>query len=119
MTILLILCASGVFFSSLSAVDAADGAGGIYLPTDSGLPSGTIRGVVENFLKWFLGIFGFLALISFIVSGVMYFVAAGDDRAVEKAKNQMKWSIIGVIVGLMGFIIVQAVTTWLKGSTSF
>ena len=34
----------------------------------------------------------------------------------EKGKDGMKWSIIGVIVGLSGFVIMQAVAALLEGS---
>ena len=84
-----------------------------------GLPSGTIQGVVATFLMWLLGIFGLLAIISFLISGIMYFSAAGNKEDAEKAKKQMEWSILGVIIGLGGLIIVQSVTTWFSGNSFF
>lgn len=92
---------------------------GVSLPTNVGLPQGTLAGVISNFTNWILGIFGFLAIISFVVSGIMYFVSAGDDRQQEKAKKQMQWSIIGVVIGLIGLVIVYAVDALLRGSTGF
>jgi len=85
----------------------------------AGLPSGTVTGVVATFLQWLLGIFGLLALISFLISGIMYFSAVGNKEDAEKAKKNMEWSIIGVIVGLAGLIIVNGITTWLSGSSFF
>ena len=41
--------------------------------------------------------------------------AAGDDKAQEKAKNQMAWSIMGVVIGLAGLSVVYAVDTLLWG----
>ena len=72
------------------------------LPTNVGLPGGNLTSVISNFTNWILGIFGFLAIISFLVSGMMYFFSAGDDKAQEKAKKQMTWSIMGVVIGLIG-----------------
>ena len=94
-------------------------ADGVTWPDDSGLPSGEIQTILLNFLNWLLVIFGMLAIISFVVSGIMYFMATGDDKSAESAKKQMYWSITGVIVGLMGYIILQAVNTWLNGSSEF
>jgi len=88
---------------------------GVSLPTSVGLPSGTLTNIISNLTNWLLGIFGFLAIISFLVSGIMYFLAAGDDKAQEKAKNQMAWSIMGVVIGLAGLIVVYAVDTLLWG----
>ncbi|MCX6766985.1 MAG: pilin [Candidatus Moranbacteria bacterium] len=89
----------------------------VALPTNVGLPGGTLTNIISNFTNWILGIFGFLAIISFVVSGIMYFLAAGDDKAQEKAKNQMTWSIMGVVIGLAGLIVVYAVDTFLRGTS--
>ena len=45
---------------------------GVALPTSSGLASGTLKDILSSAAKWILGIFGFLAIISFVVSGIMY-----------------------------------------------
>ena len=85
------------------------------LPTNVGLPKGNLTGVISNFTNWILGIFGFLAIISFVVSGIMYFLSAGDDTAQEKAKKQMQWSIMGVVIGLVGLVVIYAVDMLLGG----
>ena len=85
-------------------------ASGICLPI-VGLPDPNegILGVVKNLLNWLLGIFGILALISFIVSGIQYLMSAGDKDMAEKAKKHMKYSIYGVLVALSGLIIITAI----------
>lgn len=92
---------------------------GVSLPQGTGLPSGNLTTVISNFTYWILGIFGFLAIISFLISGIMYFLAAGDDKQEEKAKKQMTWSIIGVVIGLVGLVIIYAVNSILGGTTRF
>jgi glucose uptake protein GlcU len=106
---ILVLGAIAGFASRVIAASS----GGITIP-NVGLPKGTIAGVVQNFTMWLLGIFGFLAIIAFIVSGIMYLTAAGDEKRQEKAKNQMYWSITGVIVGLMGYIVIKQINEWLN-----
>lgn len=83
-----------------------------------GLPGGHIYQIISTTLSWLLGIFGFIAIIGFVIAGIMYLTAAGDDGAMEKGKNGMKFSIIGVIVALMGWVIVQAVDLWLSGTSN-
>lgn len=83
--------------------------------TDAKLPSGTIKTIIKNFMLWGLMLLGLFAIIGFAISGIMYLTAAGDDEQQKKAKKAMTYSITGVIVGLIGYIILQAVTTWLKG----
>jgi hypothetical protein len=106
----LIVC--GIFLLGFNAKAA-----GVTWPPDSGLPTGSLSTVISNFTKWLLGIFGFLAIISFVVTGIMYLMSAGDDKQQEKAKSQLQWSIVGVAVGLIGLIVIYAVDSLLRGSS--
>ena len=84
-----------------------------------GLPEGSIIGIVEGILMWILGILSAVSIIGFVIAGIMYLTAAGDETQVGKAKKAMTYSILGVIVGLSGFVILQAVQLMLGGSSSF
>jgi hypothetical protein len=113
---------AAILFSSVAIVSLSvfwANAQGVTLPQNTGLSSKPIADVIANFTSWILGIFGFLAVISFLVSGIMYFFAAGDETAQEKAKKQMQWSIMGVVIGLMGLVIIYAIDALLGGATSF
>lgn len=83
-----------------------------------GLPDGAIYEIISSTLSWLLGIFGFIAIIGFVVAGIFYLTAAGDEGQAEKGKNGMKYSIIGVIVALMGWVVIQAVDRWLSGTNN-
>lgn len=82
-----------------------------------GLPGGSIFGIVENILYWLLGILSVVSVIGFIIAGIMYLTAAGDETQAGKAKKAMLYSIIGVIVGLSGFVVFQAARYMLSGSS--
>jgi hypothetical protein len=105
-------------FVAMFAVVFLANAQGVALPTNVGLPGGDLTSVIANITNWILGIFGFLAIISFLVSGMMYFFSAGDDKAQEKAKKQMTWSIIGVVIGLIGLVVVYTVDMFLRGGSA-
>lgn len=85
----------------------------------SGLPTGTIYQIISSTLSWLLAILGFIAVIGFVIAGILYLTAAGNETQAEKAKNAMTYSIIGVIVALMGYVIIQAVNSWLGTSANF
>jgi hypothetical protein len=91
---------------------------GVCVPTDTGLSDATVADVLLTFMNWILGILGFFGIIAFVISGIQYLVSAGDDDTISTAKRNMKYSIIGVMVALSGFIIIQAVDTLLKGTSS-
>ncbi|HLB50556.1 MAG TPA: hypothetical protein VJL38_00045 [Patescibacteria group bacterium] len=89
------------------------------LEFESDLPGSDLGDLLRNFMMWFLGIFGFVGIIGFLISGFQYLLAAGDESQLEKAKASMKWSLVGVVVGLAGFILIYAVDQFLRGSSSF
>lgn len=88
-------------------------------PMQSGLPVAPIIDIAGSTMDWILGLLGFIAIIGFVVSGILYLTAAGNDGQIKTAKEAMKWSIVGVIVALMGYVIVQAVDVWLSADSYF
>jgi hypothetical protein len=80
----------------------------------TGLPSNTIYNIVTNILSWILGIFGFIGIIGFVISGIIYLTSAGDDNRAETAKKAMQYSILGLIVGLSGLVAIAAIDTMLN-----
>lgn len=100
------------------AVDTSTGwTGGLSaLKTESGLPNKSVREITEGVLLWILAILGFIAIIAFIVAGILYLTAAGNDGQIKTAKAAMTWSIVGVIVALMGYVIIKAADFFLRGS---
>lgn len=82
-------------------------------------PQGGIAQILSNILIWLLAVFGIIAMIGFVISGIQYVVAAGDESTIESAKRNMTYSIIGVIVGLSGFIIIKAIYSALTATPIF
>jgi hypothetical protein len=94
---------------------------GVCFPTGTNLPdpSGGITTIITNILYWILSIFGVLAIIAFVISGIQYILSTGDEKMIDKAKSSMKWSIVGVVVALSGLIIIYAIDRMLRGSGNF
>lgn len=57
-----------------------------------------------------------LCIIFIIVGGFKFITAAGDEKSIASAKATLTYAIIGLIVILLAFIIVQVVQYFL-GST--
>jgi flagellar basal body-associated protein FliL len=64
---------------------------------------------------WLLLILTVIAVIGFIISGFMFIIGdtSGDK---EKAKSWLTYSIIGVIVALIGYIVINLIDTILRGN---
>ena len=56
-----------------------------------------------------LGIIGLVAVIFIIVGGVQYVTSAGDSGKAAKARNTILYSVIGLIVAILAFAIVNFV----------
>jgi hypothetical protein len=95
------------------------GGGGFDLSDSMGLPQGSIYGIIGSIAYWLLGVFAFFGIIGFVVSGIMYLISAGNDDMISKAKKYMLYSIVGVIVGLMGYVILQAAFMLLEAGGGF
>ena len=83
------------------------------------LPEGSLAGIVTTVADWLVGMFVFFGVIGFLVSGIMYLISTGNDDMITKAKKYMTYSIVGVIVGLSGYVIIQAASLMLSASSPF
>jgi hypothetical protein len=87
-------------------------------PSGTNLPSAPVFEIIRKIMLWALGLLGFFAVIGFVISGIMYLVAAGDEEQQKKAKKAMYYAITGVIVGLVGLVVIYAVQRMLGAQTS-
>jgi hypothetical protein len=85
---------------------------------DTGLPDGSIMGILTSAMFWLMGIFGIMGIVGFLISGIQYLTSAGDEDMIKTAKRNMTWSIVGVVVGLSGYVIVKAIIALLGGQSS-
>lgn len=93
--------------------------GKIDIPENLGLPNNDILGVLTNVLTWLLGIIGILGLMAFVISGIQYLLASSNEELAETAKKNMTYSILGIVVALSGFVIIQAINLALQGTGWF
>ena len=112
-TIIASVCSLSILFFPAFALAAT-----AYVVTNTfGLPAGSILDIVDNISYWLLSIFAVVGIIGFVIAGIIYLVSTGDDDMVTRAKAAMRWSIVGIIVGLSGLVIMQAVLMMLSGSS--
>jgi hypothetical protein len=110
---------SGSFSFNLGSGGGGGGGWDMGSISGFGLPSGSIYGIVSNILMWLLLMFGFLGIIGFVLAGIFYILAAGNEKDAAKGKEAMKYSIYGILVGLIGVVIIQAVDMMLRGTGTF
>jgi hypothetical protein len=58
-----------------------------------------------------LFIIGAISVIMLIIGGIRYVVSGGDSSAVTSAKNTILYAIVGIIVALLAYALVNFVLT--------
>ena len=92
---------------------------GSSLITGSGDKSGTtnlqqghntdLMAVVNLIINVVLGLVGLVAVVMLILGGIQYTTSSGDAAKVKKAKDTILYGIIGLVVALLAFAIVNFV----------
>jgi cytochrome bd-type quinol oxidase subunit 2 len=80
----------------------------------AGLTTGlTFYQILTFVMNWLIAMLGIGAVISFVIAGILYLLAAGDEAKTEKAKNIMTYAIIAVVVAMIGFIVLRLIANFL------
>lgn len=69
---------------------------------------GSIFTVVTNTLIFLVGA---ISILMIIIGGLRYVLSSGNEKAVTDAKNTILYAVIGVVVALAAYAIVNFVTT--------
>jgi len=64
---------------------------------------------VNTIINVIIGVIGFVAVVVIILGGVQYTTSAGDPGKVKKAKDTILYGIVGLVIALLAFAIVNFV----------
>lgn len=68
----------------------------------------TIAGLVNRLITWFLSLVGVIMLVLFVYAGLLWMTSQGGDQ-IKKAKDTMKWALLGLVVVFGAYAIVFSV----------
>lgn len=71
--------------------------------------------VAVDIINVVLSIVGIITVIVIVVAGIMYMTSTGDAAKTMRAKNAIIYSVIGLIVSLLAFAIVNFVSKGISG----
>ena len=97
-----VLAANNDICSSSAAKDVKEAAG--CYGTGNQLPN-----VIVNILNGVIAVAGVIAVIFVVVGGVQYMTSSGDAGKIKKAKDTILYAIIGLIVCVLSYAIVNFV----------
>lgn len=72
----------------------------------------TVTGVYDllwNIADWFFAFIIIIAVIFILVSAYLFLTSQGSDKNIQKAKDTLFWSIIGLVVAIISLTIVNVV----------
>ena len=72
------------------------------------------NGVVTTIVNTALFVLGSVAVLMLIYGGIRYTISGGDEKAVTSAKNTILYSIIGIVVAVAAYAVVNFVIGALK-----
>lgn len=88
--------------------DGIKGIGG----NSEGRKGSDLTGLIESIVNVLLFIIGVVAVIMIIIGGIRYTTSNGDSAQLTSAKNTILYSIVGVVVAIMAYAIVN----WIVGA---
>lgn len=65
--------------------------------------------IVQSILNWIFGVIGIIAVIMVILGGFKLMTSTGDPGRVKKGKDTILYGIIGLVIALLAFAIVNFV----------
>ena len=76
---------------------------------------GDLSESVINIINAVIGVLGLVCVVVMIIGGVNYMTSSGDATKVKKAKDTILYGLIGLVVCVLAFAIVNFVITNIIG----
>jgi hypothetical protein len=70
--------------------------------------------MVKTAINASLYVLGMVAVLMIVIGGIRYATSAGDAAQVKSAKNTILYAIVGLVVAIMAFTIINFVLNWFK-----
>ena len=88
--------------------------------TGTGLNCNTTdaNALIKNVINWLLGIAFGIAVLFLIIGGFWYMTSAGNEETAEKGKNTAINAIIGIVIILLSYVIVNVVAGLVSKSST-
>ena len=71
--------------------------------------------MIQTILNVVFGVIGIVAVIMIVIGGVHYTISQGDSAKIQKAKGTIMYGLIGLVIVLLSFAIVNFVLNGLIG----
>lgn len=97
-----VLCPNGTTNSNLESCEGYNGKDGVFESRD-------LMDVLTIIINVIVGVVGFVAVAMIVMGGISFATSQGDTAKVAKARNTILYGVVGLIVALLAFAIVNFV----------
>lgn len=97
-----------------AAIDVFSGACSGSTDSVCGAKNDDATKVMRSIINTTLFVLGFIAVIMIIIGGIRYATSNGDSSSIKGAKDTIMYAVIGLVVAIMSFAIVNFVITNIK-----
>lgn len=77
------------------------------ISNSGGTSSSDIAGSIQDIINLLLFLAGIIAVIVIVISGLRYVLSDGDSGQASKAKNTLVYALIGLVVAVMSYAMVN------------
>lgn len=105
-------------YAYICAPGSARGRANVSSPAECAQPKEEreVGSSVAQIINVVLSVLGVIAVLVIVIGGIMYATSAGDTAKVVRAKNVIQYAIIGLIISLLAWAIVNFVLGSVFGS---
>lgn len=71
----------------------------------------TIAGMIPTLKTLAWQVFGLIALMAFIIAGILFLTSGGAPDKLNTARNSLIWGVVGIVVGILAYSILTIMGT--------
>ncbi len=86
-------------------------------PPPPSLPTVTADAIVSNIVSTLLIVSGAASVVVIVIAGIMYTTSAGNEKRITTAKDAILYAVVGLIISILAFAIVNFVITGVTTGT--
>ncbi len=74
---------------------------------------GGLVGAISEIIGFIASLLAVLAILVIIIAGIIYITSGGDEGRIATAKSWITYAIVGLVIALLAWVIVNAVSAGL------
>lgn len=106
--------AFSVAMPAYAAQDVFQGCNGASDSTVCANKTDDAKPMITAVINTILLVLGIIAVVIIVIGGIRYTLSGGDSSAVQSAKNTILYAVVGLVIAMLAFAIVNFVIARLK-----